>query len=816
MKYLGNAEIKLITFSDKIHQRRSFSIKGGEWQEIKSLLQQQVYDGGTAFHRFNEKDFMADEVLLFSDGLDNLGALTPIKKTRFYAVNSLVSSNHQFLNQVANAHGGHYLNLGRLTAEEAFNRLQIESYQFLGISGNNSIYDFYPNSPQTVEASFRLAGRFSAETQFSLLFGFGGKVEQEVPVRIESSNGSTIIRRIWALEKLKALSERKKQNKKAIIDLGIKYKLITDYTSMIVLDRLEDYVRYRIEPPKELLEDYKERIEDFKEEENELKEDLADRQEELLDGYSDLRDWFKNPIPKIKKTSNSSVNSAPQPASTTGLPSGTTASPARRTPPPTPASPPRRPSTVIDTTGNRAYGSITDSSGLPLPGASIVVVGTSRGTQSNFDGEFSIEIEEGETLRIAYIGFKTEQVLVEASNVRINLTLEEDASMLQEVVIAGYSSDGQQTTPLTQSSKTILSTLNGSVSGVEIQHQSGQSGAGRNLRLRGNNSINTASTPLIVIDGVPGTQNELNQLSPDAIHSLSVLQEAAATALYGSRGAQGVIIITTKTGLENDREQIEEFNEVLDKKIELQEWQSDADYIKILKKEKSVEDAYAKYLEIRSGYLNQPSFFLDVSKYFALLSQDKAITILTNLIEIELENYELLRALAYTLESFEEYDLATYVYQKVLELRPEDPQSYRDLALAYEAVGQYKKSFDLMHYIYEFNLLEKDPDELYYGIEEVVFMEMSRLAHKYKKKLKLPRQLRKNLIPLELDFMVVVDWNHKDTDLDLWVTEPSGELVNYQNTESKHGGHLSWDMTEGFGPEQYMIKRPQKGNTRLR
>ncbi|WP_024772799.1 DUF2135 domain-containing protein [Aquimarina macrocephali] len=222
--------------------------------------------------------------------------------------------------------------------------------------------------------------------------------------------------------------------------------------------------------------------------------------------------------------------------------------------------------------------------------------------------------------------------------------------------------------------------------------------------------------------------------------------------------------------------------------------------------------AYKKYLEIRNDYSNSPSFYLDVADFFDKRKQkNTAIKILTNLIEAELSNHELMKALAYKLEYFEHYNLAVIVYEKILKLRPEDPQSYRDLALAYEYIGEYQKSFDLLYKIYIGDLLIKDEEELYFGIEQIAYTELNRLVYKYGKKLRLSKIQKTEFSEMPVDVRVVIDWNHNDTDIDLWVIDPKKEKGYYKNSETKIGGRLSEDMVEGYEPEEFMLKKAIDG-----
>ena len=228
--------------------------------------------------------------------------------------------------------------------------------------------------------------------------------------------------------------------------------------------------------------------------------------------------------------------------------------------------------------GKTISGNVTDQAGLPLPGVSVVVVGTSTGTQTDFDGNYTVSASQGQVLRFSYIGQKTVNMTVGASNV-LNVQMEEDAQALEEVVVIAYGSQTKQ--KLVQSVSTVgaddirdipavspQELLQGQASGVQVVNSSGILGAAPVIKIRGVASISSGGRPLIVVDGVPlnddkvtnaqGGQslNPLADINPNDIESFSVLKDAAATAVYGSRGSNGVILISTKSGKLNQATRI--------------------------------------------------------------------------------------------------------------------------------------------------------------------------------------------------------------------------------------------------------------------
>lgn len=213
---------------------------------------------------------------------------------------------------------------------------------------------------------------------------------------------------------------------------------------------------------------------------------------------------------------------------------------------------------------NEISGVISDESGEPVIGASVVIKGTSSGTITDLDGNFKLQADNGQTLVISCIGFQTVEVSA-ANNLRI--TLKEDLAEIDEIVVTGYSVQKKadltgsvsviKTEDLKNSSDTDpMRALQGKVAGMTITSDGSPMGAGT-IRIRGVGSFNSSQDPLFVIDGVPTTTNLNHTLNAQDIESMQVLKDAASASIYGSRAANGVIIITTKKGKKSDHPKID-------------------------------------------------------------------------------------------------------------------------------------------------------------------------------------------------------------------------------------------------------------------
>ena len=202
-------------------------------------------------------------------------------------------------------------------------------------------------------------------------------------------------------------------------------------------------------------------------------------------------------------------------------------------------------------------GTVTGEEGLSLPGVNVIVQGTNTGAQTDFDGKYSVAATSGDVLVFSYVGFETQQRVVGTSNV-INVTLAVDAAALDEVIVVGYGTatkqsftgtatkiDGEQLSQKNVSN--VSQALAGESAGVRVINSSGQPGTSATVRIRGIGSVNGNTSPLYVLDGVPYNGN-INAINPQDIATTTILKDAAATAIYGARGANGVIVITTKRG----------------------------------------------------------------------------------------------------------------------------------------------------------------------------------------------------------------------------------------------------------------------------
>ena len=209
--------------------------------------------------------------------------------------------------------------------------------------------------------------------------------------------------------------------------------------------------------------------------------------------------------------------------------------------------------------GRIIKGTILDATGMPVIGANVMVKGTTNGTITDMDGKFSLEVDKNAILVVSYIGYANQEIKVGNQNT-LSITMKEDAEALDELVVVGYGT--VKKSDLTGSVGSVSMedvnkvgitsadrALQGQVAGVQVNARSGQPGESMMIRVRGGNSLSGGNEPLYVIDGMP-VEGMSSDINPEDILSMEVLKDASSTAIYGSRGANGVVMITTKRGKE--------------------------------------------------------------------------------------------------------------------------------------------------------------------------------------------------------------------------------------------------------------------------
>ena len=244
-------------------------------------------------------------------------------------------------------------------------------------------------------------------------------------------------------------------------------------------------------------------------------------------------------------------------------------------------------------------------------------------------------------------------------------------------------------------------------------------------------------------------------------------------------------------------------------KIALNDYNPDTPYLKVMEYADPAK-AVETYYKLKKEYGQTPSFYVDVADYFFKKGDaEQAILVVSNLAELSLEDAQLLRVLAYKLSAYKAYPEAVAISRKVVAIREEEPQSYHDLGLALAQAGEYQQAIETLY-----KVVERPWDQRFKDVQLIAMNEINNIINTQK-------GLRTSFIDKRLlkkepvDIRVVLTWDTDNSDMDLWVTDPEEERCFYGHRETYLGGIISQDVTGGYGPEEFMLKKAPKGNYKI-
>ena len=709
----GECTVDLRVFRNECAKPRTFTWVKGDWANNRTMMEaieSIQYDGGTQMGAITPwpDAKTPDMFLLFTDGISNFGSEMPgAMGAPIYAFSADAGANHSLLTALAMKTGGQYFNLKHTTDDQVVSSIGRSVFSFLSAGADQArVGESYPSLPQPIRARepFMLVGRLTAETAtVTLNYGFAGKASVSNPLKlaIRDAVEGNLLRKLWAQKKLADLMVFQENNKKKILELGKAHGLVTPYTSLIVLDSLDQYIEHRIAPPRSLPKmriEYMKAIDTVEAQAQKVEQNKLSAVRKMW--RKRVAWWLKEfKYPKNFKYGRDTVTTRPSP-------------------------------NVLAPTG------VSNAERLRL------------------------EIQQS---KLALI--------------RPNSSADSERSAGGEGEDGGFS---------------------------DVLFDAGGGGGEKEVGLK-------------------------------------------------RRGRPGIVI---------------------------KPWDHKTPYITALKAAKPSE-AFAVYMANRKKYGISPAFFLDCADFFYKKHDlDLSLLILSNIAEMELENAALLRVLGHKLVQQRRFDLAVLVFEQVLKLRAEEPQSYRDLALALarrafemsctqilsrdsisdevirltpaqEAALKAeasrgaartaprplpkppaKRPRGVKHMTAEdaraiyaqidadniraiellYKVVTGKWDGRFRDVEVIALTELNRILKRVKPEqighLKIDKALRDLL---DVDVRIVMTWDADNTDIDLHVVEPSGEEVFYEHKLSTIGGTISEDLTQGYGPEEYMVRKAMHG-----
>jgi hypothetical protein len=761
---IKNTKVTLYFLNYTFEKQKEYLISNGNWSELKAVLQNTNYDGGTRFSQVKLENH--DEYLLFSDGLSSLSEnILPKTKKSLYTITSSVSADFAFLNFSSMETGGNFINLNQLNLENALDKLTNNNLKFLGIKENYTVTDLFPMTGTSVSGSFSFSGiSLNPKNEITLLFGYENGATLERKITLDASVQKTDdvnIEKLWAQKKIANLDLNYAKNSEDIELLGKKYGIITKNTSLIVLEDIRDYIAYDIVPPTELRAEF-DRIKK-QEQETRLAEQKNNWQN-VERYFAELNSWWKKdikyvkpkpePKPKPKKVANRNASNT-----NSGVNS-------------------RR-----NTTIQQGFVSgVVNENGEPLPG--VQVVSGNESVATDIDGKYSIKASENSRLTFNYIGFESKTVEVGRNN-EINVELEDASSSLEEVVVmaSGYK---REENSVEESSETE------SLKDYEPQAQ----------KLISYSVQTISSEEISVKSNIQVTSSLQGKVQGDQKRMDDVIVEKEIESHYS--------VIDTISS-ENDTNWA---NGYFNSNEADKSWNPDRLYLKSLAAVPK-EKQYDLYLELRKSQERNPSFYFDVAHFFYNQGEiKKALQVVSNIADLGLENHQLYKTLTYTLRQWKAFDDALFTAKQVAKWRAHEPQSLRDYALALEDAGKTQEAFDQLIKALEVNYYGEMSGQ-YEGVEDIILMDINRLMAK-NKRLDSGKLDKKYFEKMPVDIRIIMNWNLMDVDLDLHIIEPTGEECYYGHRDTEAGARFSKDFTQGYGPEQYLIRNAVKGKYQIK
>ena len=277
-----------------------FQIRQGNWDELKSYIKRMDYDGGTDYSQLKAGVIHASDYLLFSDGLSTFGQSETSLENPVYCITSSNGSDYGTLKQIAQKHLGKMINLTNTSVNQAYNNLNSVDLLYLGIKEQHDFEEIYPQKGTAIQANFSIAGmgKRPGLKQLTLLVGDGQHTPQEISIALQPDHGEIDLQQIWAQKKIEALDLQYEDNRDEIETLGKQFGIVTRNTSLIVLETVEDYIRYAITPPAELLPQFNALQKEHAIEREERVANLLDKAENSAE---QLRSWWQTNFQQKKK-----------------------------------------------------------------------------------------------------------------------------------------------------------------------------------------------------------------------------------------------------------------------------------------------------------------------------------------------------------------------------------------------------------------------------------------------------------------------------------------------------------------------------------
>jgi len=482
----------------------------------------------------------------------------------------------------------------------------------------------------------------------------------------------------------------------------------------------------------------------------------------------------------------------------------------------------------------------------PIQGASILRKGSFDEYFSKADGSFTIPAAVGDILNFSYLGMHSKGIVVEDELQFLDIPMEPIAELLDEVVVKGKQGKGEKlitaygkesrdkigyavnqlsSDEIKSSSQYVSDLLRGRFAGVtitgfgsnasiELRPKQTLGGAESNApsgELAGGNQVAWVINNSIIVASL----SEINSfVDPQNIESISILKSSIATNRYGTVAIDGAIVIKTKTLVPlnvaaSPKSTLIKGNTYEENLKAIDVATNVPSYIKELMQLQTLNERYARYEEIASAQDPSVAFYVDMAQYFQQFDTTRASQILDELATLGRSNIKVLRVLAYLYEAGKDYEKARLTYERILKLAPHETQSYRDLALVYQEVGEYNKSLEL--YI---NMLGEQIMGLdFSGLEKPLKSELNHLVARHKDKIAFDRLPNEWLrVGYKIDLRMVIEWSDRSAPFEFQFVNPERKFFEWFHTLDQNKERLFQEQDQGFQTEEFIIDDAPQGD----
>ncbi|RBP43948.1 vault protein inter-alpha-trypsin-like protein [Roseimicrobium gellanilyticum] len=725
LKRLGTVKVDLVIFRNEAEKPIAYDIKDGETAAVREAMESAALDGGTSLGAVDIRVVPeADAVVLMSDGFSTFSADEPVvtrpdgSAPPLFAIHAAKQADAANLQRLARKTGGQVLNLMRLEVDAAVASMRIPPVRLLQWQVISGKVDEVAIPRQELEdGALVIAGKVQGRSVVELSLGRTSdaavkhRLTLEPEEALDPASGA-FVRRAWAQCRLAELSVDAKRHESGITALGKEHRIVTPGTSLIVLERIEDYARHRLEPVEpDLRAKYLAFLKSHPYYGRER--DMTVSTGYVVHQWQEFKTWHEKRHPWLESVIKGAAEHEAA-----------------------------------------LYEALAAGSAQGLPGpmlkAEDAVAAAALAHRAGVLAEQWQEASKEDDSRAAWL---------------------QDAAKVLRAVRA-----------LRQQRMNLAGPGGVSAAGGGFGFGGG-GGFGRGVGIGGSNGF---AGSLGDMNGVfTGTMTVNGSLAMDS----SMPVEAPA-----SRAA---------TGARDKNVEAEG--------LEVKPWEPDTPYLTRLRKS---DEPVQEYLSLRNEYATSPAFFTDCAGYFFTEKKDAtlALRVLSNLAELDLENATLLRTLAFHLKQHGRHDLAALVYEEVLRIRGEEPQSRRDLALCLAQLQKpdFSRAVRLL-----WEVVTRPWDQRFYGIQLTALHELNDLVQHIPKEqmpdLKALGVDETLLTPVPVALRVVLSWDTDNVDVNFWVIDPAGEVCFVGVTRTNTGGCMSARMSRGYGPEVFTIRRPLPG-----